>query len=261
LSLCLTDWALCHEGVWGSGCIDPYFLDLGTSWRWVVSFTPLLLYPWGESPPPGIHWLGGLVDPRAGLVDVEERKFLTLPRLELRPLGRPACSQSLYRFCYPGTSLYQYMNKKLMNEQFLSHSGGLLSWCLLILVVLQESCTLSSFCWWHLNWKYLCGHLLAFYNAREIICISNSLLKGSVFRYPECYTVMLNILDLFHPQAFVACVWYVTLAFVALNQDSPFYSRLCGNYRDSDIMLVEIQVESLISLFFLRFTSSVFATK
>jgi hypothetical protein len=22
-----------HEGVWGSGCIDPHFLDLGTSWR------------------------------------------------------------------------------------------------------------------------------------------------------------------------------------------------------------------------------------
>jgi hypothetical protein len=21
-----------NEGVWGSGCIDPYFLDLGTSW-------------------------------------------------------------------------------------------------------------------------------------------------------------------------------------------------------------------------------------
>jgi hypothetical protein len=27
LSLCF------HEGVWGSGCIDPCFLDLGTSWR------------------------------------------------------------------------------------------------------------------------------------------------------------------------------------------------------------------------------------
>jgi hypothetical protein len=27
------------------GCIDPRFLDLGTSWRWVVSFTPLPLYP------------------------------------------------------------------------------------------------------------------------------------------------------------------------------------------------------------------------
>jgi hypothetical protein len=25
--------------VWGSGCIDPSILDLGTSWRWVVSFT------------------------------------------------------------------------------------------------------------------------------------------------------------------------------------------------------------------------------
>jgi hypothetical protein len=28
----------------GSGCIDSHFLDLGTSWRWVVSFTPLPLY-------------------------------------------------------------------------------------------------------------------------------------------------------------------------------------------------------------------------
>jgi hypothetical protein len=33
LSLCLTDYALRHEGVWGSGCIDPNFLDLGTSRR------------------------------------------------------------------------------------------------------------------------------------------------------------------------------------------------------------------------------------
>jgi hypothetical protein len=29
----------------GSGCIDPHFPDLGTSWRWVVSFTPRPLYP------------------------------------------------------------------------------------------------------------------------------------------------------------------------------------------------------------------------
>jgi hypothetical protein len=32
LSLCLTNIALSHEGVWGSGCIDSHFLDLGTSW-------------------------------------------------------------------------------------------------------------------------------------------------------------------------------------------------------------------------------------
>jgi hypothetical protein len=47
------------------------------------------------------HWIGGWVDPRAGLDDVKKRKFLTLPRLELRPLGRPARSQSLHRLRYP----------------------------------------------------------------------------------------------------------------------------------------------------------------
>jgi hypothetical protein len=47
-------------------------------------------------PPPGIHWVGGGVDPRAGLDDVEKRKFLTLPELELRPLGRPARSYTDY---------------------------------------------------------------------------------------------------------------------------------------------------------------------
>jgi hypothetical protein len=31
--------------------------------------------------------------PRAGLDDMEKRKILTLPGLELRPLGRPARSQ------------------------------------------------------------------------------------------------------------------------------------------------------------------------
>jgi hypothetical protein len=33
LSLRLTNYALCHEDVRGIGCIDPHFLDLGTSWR------------------------------------------------------------------------------------------------------------------------------------------------------------------------------------------------------------------------------------
>jgi hypothetical protein len=33
LSLCLTDYALLrHEVEWGSGCIDPRYLDLGISW-------------------------------------------------------------------------------------------------------------------------------------------------------------------------------------------------------------------------------------
>jgi hypothetical protein len=38
--------------------------------------------------------------PTVGLDDVDKRKFLTLPGLELRPLGRPVRSQSLYRLRY-----------------------------------------------------------------------------------------------------------------------------------------------------------------
>jgi hypothetical protein len=47
------------------------------------------------------------MDLRAGLGYVEKRKFLTLPGLELRPLRRPARSQSLYRLSYPGSSYMQ----------------------------------------------------------------------------------------------------------------------------------------------------------
>jgi hypothetical protein len=44
------------------------------------------------------------VSPRAGRDDVEKGKFLSLPELKLRPLGRPARSQSLYRLSNPGSS-------------------------------------------------------------------------------------------------------------------------------------------------------------
>jgi hypothetical protein len=40
------------------------------------------------------------VGPRAGLDDLDKRKFLTLPGLELRPISRPAGSESLYRLSY-----------------------------------------------------------------------------------------------------------------------------------------------------------------
>jgi hypothetical protein len=45
---------------------------------------------------PGTHWIGGWVDPRAGLDDVEKRKFVTLTGLGVQSLSRPARSQSLY---------------------------------------------------------------------------------------------------------------------------------------------------------------------
>jgi hypothetical protein len=49
---------------------------------------PAALLP-GERAP-GTHSIGDWVGSRAGLDDVEKRRFLTLPGLELRPLGRPA---------------------------------------------------------------------------------------------------------------------------------------------------------------------------
>jgi hypothetical protein len=85
LSLCLTNYALRHEGVWGSGCVDQHFLTsaLAGDERSVSRpgrFTP-------RERAPGTQCTGDWVDPRAGLDDVEERKFLTLPEFELRLLG------------------------------------------------------------------------------------------------------------------------------------------------------------------------------
>jgi hypothetical protein len=68
----------------GGGCIEPHLLDLDTNWEWTAS-RPGHITPRERAP--GTHWIGGWVDPRAGLDDVEKRKFLTLPGLELRPLS------------------------------------------------------------------------------------------------------------------------------------------------------------------------------
>jgi hypothetical protein len=79
----------------------------------IIFLTSALIGEWSASRPgrfspgelaPGTHWIRGWVDPRAGLDDVEKRKFLILLGLEFRPLGRPARSQSLYRLLYPGSN-------------------------------------------------------------------------------------------------------------------------------------------------------------
>jgi hypothetical protein len=49
------------------------------------------------------HWIGGWVDRRVVLDNMEKRKLLTLSGLELRPLSRASRSQSLYRLRYPGS--------------------------------------------------------------------------------------------------------------------------------------------------------------
>jgi hypothetical protein len=58
---------------------------------------------------PGTNSIGGCVDPRGGLDDVEENKFFPLPGLQLRPLGRPASSQSVYWLIYPGSCIKELL--------------------------------------------------------------------------------------------------------------------------------------------------------
>jgi hypothetical protein len=81
LSLCLTK----HHAMktyWGSGCIAPLILDLGTRWRWVVIFTPGRFTPRERAP--GTHWMGGRVGLGAVLDAVVKRKIPS-PRRESNP--------------------------------------------------------------------------------------------------------------------------------------------------------------------------------
>jgi hypothetical protein len=49
--------------LYGGWMYNPYFLDLGASWSWVLSFTPLPFHPQGKNP--STHWIRGWVGPRA----------------------------------------------------------------------------------------------------------------------------------------------------------------------------------------------------
>jgi hypothetical protein len=50
---------------------------------------------------PDTHWIKCWMGPKSG--DTEKLKFFTLPGLELRSLGRPARSQSIYLLRYRGS--------------------------------------------------------------------------------------------------------------------------------------------------------------
>jgi hypothetical protein len=56
------------------------------------------------------------VGPRAGLDELEKRKFFTLPGLELQLLGRPDRSQSLYRLRSPGSQIWR-VPANILNKQ------------------------------------------------------------------------------------------------------------------------------------------------
>jgi hypothetical protein len=85
----------------------------------VVSFTPLPLYPWGKIPRyPLDRILGG---PQSRSARRGEEKILDPTGLELRPLGLPARSQSLYLLRFVGIANYEenmdpYLNKNSASD-------------------------------------------------------------------------------------------------------------------------------------------------
>jgi hypothetical protein len=82
------------------------FFDLGSRWRWVVSFTPRPLYPQGKSPwYPSDRRLSGSQS-RSGR-DEEEKKSFHFTCRELNPVVQPV-AESLYWLSYP--SLYIQMD-------------------------------------------------------------------------------------------------------------------------------------------------------
>jgi hypothetical protein len=101
-------WNLCAfltehhtmEEYWGSGGMAERILDLGTKWRWVVSFTPWPLYPQGKSSwYPFYRRLGG-PQSRSGRGG-EEKNSQPLSGLEL-PIIQPVPQ------CY-ATELIQFV--------------------------------------------------------------------------------------------------------------------------------------------------------
>jgi hypothetical protein len=62
-----------------SGCIDPRFLDLGTSWKLVFIFAPRPLYHRGRAT--SILWIEGRMSTRVGVDDMEKLIIFTLPGL------------------------------------------------------------------------------------------------------------------------------------------------------------------------------------
>jgi hypothetical protein len=70
---------------------------------------------------PGTHWIGGWVDPRAGLDNAEKRKFLILPGLELWAVGRPVTIPTalsrLFNFgSYQSSSIKKKVRRKMSGD-------------------------------------------------------------------------------------------------------------------------------------------------
>jgi hypothetical protein len=107
---------LCHflsehyatEAYWGSRGIAPCILDLGTRWRWVVSFTLLPVYPQGKSYMfPLDRRLCG-PQSRSGRGS-KERNSLPLPGFEppiIQPIAKGYTTEISYLVCKNSRKIY-----------------------------------------------------------------------------------------------------------------------------------------------------------
>jgi hypothetical protein len=94
------------------------------------------------------------VGPRAGLDDVENRKFLTIPALELRTLGRPADSSRYTDYAIPAPmknkgETKEWSRKRNKNNDYrVEVINGYVHFMLLVLLKNFRPTSLELF-----NWK------------------------------------------------------------------------------------------------------------
>jgi hypothetical protein len=194
LSLCLSNWALCHDVVWGSGCIDQLILDLSTSWRWTMIFTLRQEYP--AERVPGSHWIGSWADPRVGLDDEQNAKSLAMLGFQLWPFGRLARSRSLCRLQYPGDArnvhIRTYVSRPIhmytyarMNAYTYVQMHGQMYQCFIKirLYTLYESCPVTGY-----------FHILNTGSRQRYRNLLNSFPGNCIFLSPTVWSVGMNSL-------------------------------------------------------------------
>jgi hypothetical protein len=98
----------------GSGGIEPHFLDIGTSLKWVVSFTPFSLNPRGKNP--RYPWIGGWVGPRAGLDDVENR--VLQPEAGRYPDSSPVVGNITVPAISNTSECYRFLKRRIYRFEF-----------------------------------------------------------------------------------------------------------------------------------------------
>jgi hypothetical protein len=96
MSLCLINYALCHEIIWGSGCIAPPSLTSALDRGEGQLHEPAAL-------PSATHWIWGWMGPRRDVNAEEKRKIL--PYRESNQ-GIVAHTPLLYQLKYPDSVLW-----------------------------------------------------------------------------------------------------------------------------------------------------------